>query len=93
MPIMTVHELWNDGTVALGAAREVKMHMLVEYTDGRREWVYFGTTPPVTRPDAIVRPTVRFPAEMYDMPEGSDLTFDLAYEVARNLLDLASVEK
>ena len=81
-----VSELWNDGTVSLGAAREVSMHFRARMDDGTEKWFYFGTTPPFDTGDGlevVAGPAIRFPSDVYDVPDESDLVFDQAYEVAR----------
>ena len=81
--INTVHELYQDGTISLGATRDVSMHFRATMDDGTEKWFYYGTLPPPELTDAVTRPAIHFPADMYDMPEEGDMTFDQAYVVAR----------
>lgn len=85
--ITMVHELYPEGTVELGAVQEVSMRFRASFDDGTERWFYYGVEPPPELTDAVARPAVRFPADFYNVPEASDLTFDLAYEVARYLAE------
>lgn len=88
--IQSVPELYTDEIVDLGsAAREIKFHMRVIEIGGDPAgvWHYYGTEVPQEYPNAVQHPAVHFPLDFFNLPSGAGLLFDLAFDVAINILN------
>lgn len=89
--IVAIPELWTDGVVDAGVARDISFHMKVQFDTGEVEWHYYGTAVPEPPPAGVVvtHPVIHFPADFLNIANGEKvLLYDLALLVARNLLQL-----
>lgn len=88
--IQNIPEVYTDEIVDLGSvAREIKFHMRVVEVDGDPAgvWHYYGTEVAPEHAGAIQHPAVHFPLDFFNLPGGADLLFDVAFDVAVNILN------
>lgn len=65
MVLQGIEQMYTDGIETVGVVKRIKFHCLVYYTDGTKEWHYFGVTaaekPPTTGHQVHEHAYVQFP--------------------------------
>jgi len=78
MAVQTFIESYTDGIEQHGVSIWVSFHARIQFTDGREEWHYWGTTAPQ---GAVQHEAIHLPADLLAMSDADDELYRMAFKI------------